>query len=812
MELRDLLEKNFNEEDLDGEEKEKNPGKDAPAEAKGMLEENVLQELQDAFGIAHHVYMHCVDAKNRPLTELSAGPEERSFIEKHFSGEAVKYLLSQLTDSDPEDVVSESLPEAFLLLRSVAIRSEEGRVIGKWVLMGIDEPLIPEDIFIPSAIRRTTEGALDQAMILLSVLSENYVNHKMTVAGLKNTIDRTEESGSHLKELLRRNEVLTEILKSMESEDSFRKTAEAVLRETGRYLSLSNCHLLRHYPEIAKVSVVSEWTNMPKYSLMERVVEVPKSEVPFFTGRPYTVSSDSSIPDSFMNFFMRYGMSAGIFLPVSINGEVNMYACFLSMEGKRSWTTDEIRFLNDVKRVLQAILVKRITRKQLTTSHHTLEAILENVGCGVVVIDTGEKEFLYQNEMFRKMVNTEEELLDMKPVLLSKREGKEKRFDYYDKKRDRWFELTFEEIRWVDERDVRLCTLYEITETKKYQRRIEHQAELDYLTDLYNRKKFEKDLAAEIRNAARINAQGAMFYIDLDDFKNINDGLGSTVGDGLLRAVSRELQRIGGAKIRVYRVGGDEFAMIIPSTENRQLDALSHKIQDAFTTPWQLLGTDYYCTMSMGVVFFPKDGTDVNTLLQRADFALRSAKKTGKNHQEYYSEGNEEKPVMRLDMEKALREAVDDHCREFEVYYQPIVDVSKEDRPCIGAEALVRWNSEAFGLIAPAEFVPLAEYLGLILPIGKHVLNEACRRCRYWNDFGHPEYVIHVNLSLVQLVRENIVDTVKLALEESGINPANLTLEVTEGLAVQDMEAMNRVLKDLKKMGVHVALDDFGTG
>ncbi len=811
MELRDLLENNYSDGNFPETEEERII-KEASAERKDVLEENVLQDLQDAFGIAHHVYMQCVDAENRALTDLAVTEDEKKFLSRHFTEETVAALLSQITDSDPEDVVSME-PEPYLLLRSVAIRNDEGQVIGKWILMGIDGDRIPDDIFVSALIRRTQESALDQALILLSVLSENYVNHKLTVDGLKDTIDKTEESGSHLKVLLQRNEVLTEILKSMEAEEDFSHAMDAVLRETGNYLRLSNCHLLSFNEEKQTVSIVSEWTVNPKNSLIERVVDVPKSEIPFFTGRPYTVSSDSSIPVPFMNFFMRYGMSAGIFLPVTIEGKVTEYACFLSMEGKRSWSIDEIRFLNDVKRIIQAIIVKRITHESLESSHRTLEAILENVGCGVVVSDASKKELLYTNDMFKHMVSTEDELLAMKSVLTGRREAAEKKTEYHDRKNDRWFELTFGEVDWVDGSSALLTTLYDITETKKYQRRMEHQAELDYLTDLYNRKKFEADMRLEIRNANRINAQGAIFYIDLDDFKNINDGLGSTVGDGLLRTVARELQRIGGPKIRVYRVGGDEFALIVPSTENRQLDALSHKIQDAFSSPWQLGGTDYYCTMSMGVVFFPKDGSDVNTLLQRADYALRSAKKSGKNHQEYYSRENEDsQSARRLDMERHLRNAVENDCREFEVYFQPIMDVSGKEKTCIGAEALVRWNSEDFGMLEPGDFIPLAEYLGLILPIGNYVLKEACRRCRYWNDFGHPEYMVHVNLSTVQLMRDNIVDTVRLALEESGINPANLTLEMTESLGEQDPLAMKQVILNLKRMGVRVALDDFGTG
>jgi EAL domain-containing protein (putative c-di-GMP-specific phosphodiesterase class I) len=164
-------------------------------------------------------------------------------------------------------------------------------------------------------------------------------------------------------------------------------------------------------------------------------------------------------------------------------------------------------------------------------------------------------------------------------------------------------------------------------------------------------------------------------------------------------------------------------------------------------------------------------------------------------------------------MEMALREAVDRWCVEFEIYYQPLVDVSKENHPCCGAEALIRWKSSKLKrIVMPNEFIPVAEHLGLILKLGYHVMLEAARKCKRWNDFGHPEYKVNVNLSVSQLLQGNIVDTVDEVLNVSGINPANLTLEVTESLAIYDLENMTRVLRELHELGVRVALDDFGTG
>lgn len=159
-----------------------------------------------------------------------------------------------------------------------------------------------------------------------------------------------------------------------------------------------------------------------------------------------------------------------------------------------------------------------------------------------------------------------------------------------------------------------------------------------------------------------------------------------------------------------------------------------------------------------------------------------------------------------------MRDATTDDFREFEVYYQPIIDISKPGTPCSGAEALIRWNSVELGFIPPTDFIPLAEYLGLINPIGNHVLEEACKDCKRWNESGHPEYKVNVNLSVVQLLQSNIVEIVESVIKKTGINPHNLTLEVTESLAINDMERMKMILASIKDLGVRIALDDFGTG
>jgi predicted signal transduction protein with EAL and GGDEF domain len=261
-----------------------------------------------------------------------------------------------------------------------------------------------------------------------------------------------------------------------------------------------------------------------------------------------------------------------------------------------------------------------------------------------------------------------------------------------------------------------------------------------------------------------------------------------------------------------YRMGGDEFVIIVPPEHYGRLEGILEDIQAIFSKPWYLKDADYYCTMSMGVCTYPDDGDSVDDLIKKADIAMYEAKKKGKNRIARYTSNLNSVSNKRLDMEKNMRDATSDNCNEFRVYFQPIIDIQKPGTPCVGAEALVRWNSAALGFIPPADFIPLAEYLGLITPIGNYVLREACYACKKWNDEGHPDYKVNVNLSVVQLLQSDITEVVRQALQDTGINPRNLTLEVTESLAINDMKRMKIILNSIRKLGVRIALDDFGTG
>lgn len=462
---------------------------------------------------------------------------------------------------------------------------------------------------------------------------------------------------------------------------------------------------------------------------------------------------------------------------------------------------------------------ENVKSNAVTSSRRALKEILDNMGNGLLVVDKESKEILFSNaEMYSfhnkellgstcdhiRVCGVNEDCENCKRL-----SSKGDRWEIYDDRLGRWFDVRTSEITWIDGKSVELFNFTDITEKKSYEKKIEFQANNDFLTGLYNRMRCENDLQEIIAKSIENNTSGYMLFIDLDNFKHINDGLGHHYGDMLLRLISIGLQQIEGIVNNCYRVGGDEFIIIIKPEQMEYADKIIDDIKNLFSNPWYIHHTEYYSTMSGGIVRYPEDGRSVNELIKKADIAMYHAKQDGKNRIEFYNAVEEGASMKRLDVEKNLRSAIAFGGGEFELYIQPIMDAMTGE--CIGGESLIRWNSTKLGFLMPMEFIPLAEHLGLIVKIGEYFLKKACRINKMWSDMGITKK-LHVNLSVVQLVQNNVVEMVSDIIKETGVDPSNMILEITESLAINDMDNMKRVIKELKKLGVGIALDDFGTG
>jgi diguanylate cyclase (GGDEF)-like protein len=340
-------------------------------------------------------------------------------------------------------------------------------------------------------------------------------------------------------------------------------------------------------------------------------------------------------------------------------------------------------------------------------------------------------------------------------------------------------------------------------------RRIEYLAYHDGLTALPNRGLFNKLLSQAISQARRHQRQLAVAFIDLDRFKQINDTLGHEAGDELLKEVANRLKACVRDSDTVARLGGDEFVVLLTELADEHYAAtVAQKIITSVAKPFILLGQEFRVTASIGISSYPKDGPDEQTLTKNADIAMYQAKEDGKNNFQFYSERLNANSLERLTLESSLRHALER--KEFHLYYQAKRDIATGQ--ITGMEALLRWQHPDLGIVAPMQFIPVAEETGLIVPIGRWVLHTACLQNIIWQQQGLPRLKIAVNLTARQFSDEHLLRDVAAALNSTGMEASLLELEIHESLLIQDIDKTLRILTDLKAMGIKIAIDDFGTG
>jgi diguanylate cyclase (GGDEF)-like protein len=331
----------------------------------------------------------------------------------------------------------------------------------------------------------------------------------------------------------------------------------------------------------------------------------------------------------------------------------------------------------------------------------------------------------------------------------------------------------------------------------------------DPLTKLPNRVLLEDRIEQAIAHAQRSKTSCAVLFVDLDRFKVVNDSLGHFVGDQLLRGVASRLQTLVRGEDTVSRLGGDEFVILLREVDGeRDAVDVASKALAALREPFRVHQQELYVTPSIGIANYPAHGNTAQMLITRADAAMYNVKKGGRNDLRVFAAEMSTFFPERLMLENDLRRALDRG--EFELYYQPKVDVA--DGSIAGMEALVRWRHPKRGLVAPDQFIPLAEDTGLIVPIGNWVMQEACRQNKAWQDAGLPELRIAVNISGVQFRQSDLLDNIREALERSGLTPECLEVEITESVVMQNASDAIVTLEKLSQMGVHVSIDDFGTG
>jgi len=601
------------------------------------------------------------------------------------------------------------------------------------------------------------------------------------------------------------------VIQSLESKDTFQNIVKVILRKANTYIQAEYIAVVQKESDDNRLAYIASEGEADGF--IEKVSD-----------------GGYSLEELNKSVHAHIGVPVGDYVvPIVINGIKAMY---LVIHGTVKELTEELdSFIHSIASVIQNIAQMRVTNNSLLSSYEVLKDILNNIGSGIIVCDRSSANILFENKVAGESKEIQNAIRECLQELMASEEyrsylarkkayDEDEEADYvkpyirpiekYSAESGLWFEIRFTNLVWIDGSEVIVCTASDITQKKKSQQKIEFQAHNDFLTGLYNRMKCESDLKKIIKQSVKDGVKGALMFIDLDDFKHINDGLGHQYGDVLLQQIAAGLQSIVGLRGKCYRMGGDEFVAIVMPDMFSELERIANKVKDMFNKPWYLMETEYFCTMSMGIAVFPDDSKDVHEIIRLADIAMYESKKNGKNGYTFYDSCSKLNTARRLDIENSMRQAVTSGIEEFVVFYQPVVDVRTGE--CSSCEALVRWDSKALGFMGPGDFIPLAEYLGLITSIGDYVLEEACRQCRYWNEHGIPDFHINVNLSVVQLLQKDVAETVARILKKTGVNPKNIVLEITESFAINDMDRVLDIIKGIKKLGPRIALDDFGTG
>jgi diguanylate cyclase (GGDEF)-like protein/PAS domain S-box-containing protein len=455
-------------------------------------------------------------------------------------------------------------------------------------------------------------------------------------------------------------------------------------------------------------------------------------------------------------------------------------------------------------------------------------AAMEASGDGIILVDRATLRYVDVNQTLCDLVGySREEILGMTPMDLfsADRESLERDYDAiiadndaaaskvegtYRRKDGSIVPIeTRRRALHTEDGWIIVGTARDISERKQAEERIGYLATHDGLTDLPNRNLIQDRIVQAIAHARRAGRQLALLYLDLDRFKVINDGYGHPFGDAVLRVAGERLARLVREGDTVARYGGDEFLILLADLR-KAADAyiVAQKVIEGLNSPIEVQGRQVHLSGSIGVSVFPQDGETPEALISNADVAMYRAKELGRNTYQFFTREMSDESLRRVDLETRLRGAA--AAGQLQLAYQP--KVSLEDGRVTGCEALLRWNLPGTGPVSPARFIPIAEDSGLIVPIGDWVLRTACAQNKAWLDAGLPPLTVAVNISARQFLQQDIVAWVMRTLEETGLPPAQLELELTESLIAQDVEKVIATVNQLKAAGVKLSIDDFGTG
>ena len=639
----------------------------------------------------------------------------------------------------------------------------------------------------------------------------------------KQNLDKIEDN-------YKQQQVLNEILQGLHNAD-LDQSFQIILDRTGEYLGISRVVVFEDSPDHTTCKAIYEWHNTDSSSMLAEKhgnfslnyhKDIPEIEQDLQTNG-CSIVNYCGIPQKSIGEFDNEGVIAAAIFAIYHGNERYGFICFDECTIPRYWQEDQINFLQNIAKLISTAVMRKKTDQAFKASQKSYETVLNNIRSYVYVIDLLHDKIIFANNAFKSLF--QENAVDtscLKHVygstfdyneLFSAHSYQGDNAAYYEVFNDQnkqWYSLSSTVIPWTNGNMVRLINSEVITAQKTYSDSIEHLAFTDQLTQLPNRYRYDRDMQDLLEQAKQNNESGYVIFIDMDDFKIVNDGYGHDYGDAILIEFSNYLKKQF-ARHKIYRSGGDEFVIIVQNGSYENILGISNRLLARARSPWKVINKDFYCTLSIGIVKYPDGDCSEKAITKNADIAMYMAKRSGKNTYSIYADGFGKDSILRIELEKRMREAIQDNFKGFEVYYQPFVDVRNGNK-IVGAEALIRWFGKRGKVIMPAEFIPLAEYLGLIVPLGEFVLYQAAALCKRINDHYMPDFRMSVNVSMKQFQQQDIVARVNRILEETGVNPSNIILEITEGLLIDDMQRMTTIFNDLRSQGIQIAMDDVGTG